>query len=184
MSMNTAKPLHSVSSGKRLLSIPAPRRNLLTRSFSHTLKVCQLDRPIFLPSARQYGGQLVSSRIRRATTIVAHAGFPRPLVCLLLLLLEVLNLCVRQEHFRRQGGSALAAKLLFPAIDDRLACGAFEFHRCNATPCARSVDCRALRCYYYPRRVQTSLYGRPDSLGTANRKIVPPPFAPPSVVVP
>ena len=40
--MNTAKPLRSVSSGERLLSLPAPRRELLTPSLLHRWFRCQV----------------------------------------------------------------------------------------------------------------------------------------------
>jgi hypothetical protein len=42
LSMNNTKPLHSVSSGERPLSLPAPRRNLLTPSLLHNLFRCQV----------------------------------------------------------------------------------------------------------------------------------------------
>ncbi len=67
LSMNTAKPLHSVSSGERLPSIPAHRRNLLTRSSSHTLKVCQLVRHDSCPAACQSGAA-------RRVTVTSAAG--------------------------------------------------------------------------------------------------------------
>ena len=39
--LKVAKPLHSVSSGERSLSFPAPRRELLTPLFLHTQPICQ-----------------------------------------------------------------------------------------------------------------------------------------------